>query len=129
MEVTLPTQDPLAERRGLPRLRCASAVQFRALLKTHELFTGSLSKDVSAGGVRLTTTTFLPKDARLVLLLSLPGDLTPIRAISRVAWTEEKAYSAGYESGLQFTGILPEDRDAIAGFVERGPVQKIWPRS
>lgn len=112
----------LLERRLLPRLNFKEAVQFRNLLKSNEVFSGSLSRDLSAGGLRITTAAPFAKDARLVLLLALPGASPVIRAISKVAWNTQKPFGGGYESGLQFIEITSEDRNSIAGFVERGVV-------
>ncbi len=116
------TSEPLAERRRLPRLRTSIAVQFRNVLKPQESYSGSLSKDLSASGVRLITPHFLPKEARLVLLLFMPRDLKPLRIIARVVWMRRKPFNEAYECGIQFLEIDPEDRGAIAEFVERGTV-------
>ncbi len=44
------------------------------------------------------------------------------RAVAQVAWQNELPGGPGYETGLQFIEIAPEDRDSIAGWVERGVV-------
>ena len=120
MGVVRQTDGPLIERRRLPRLTFRSALSFRNVLKPHETFTGSLCRDISAGGIRMIVPSFVPKDARLVLLFSLPGRMEPIRTIGRVVWMQEKAISENCECGVQFVEILPEDQETIAGYVERG---------
>lgn len=110
----------LDERRQLPRQTFTDAVQFRRLLKPSEKYSGSLARDISAGGVRIRSSVPLAKEDRLVVLLSLPGAGREIRAISRVAWNSERPFGSGFETGLQFIEILPEDKDSIAGYVERG---------
>ena len=117
----LPTQpEPLVERRQSPRLPYAEPIQYRDVFKPHELFAGSLPRDLSAGGLRLTTQRFIAKDARLVVLLCLPDSLRQVRTICRVAWERGHAFGGGYEYGLQFIEMSADDKEAIAGFVERG---------
>lgn len=111
---------PLVERRRNGRLPYTEPIQYRDVFKPQELFAGSLSRDLSAGGLRISSGRFIPKDARLVILLSLPDSLRQIRAICRVVWQRDPSFGDGYEYGLQFVELTPEDRDCIAGFVERG---------
>ena len=108
------------ERRHLPRLTFTDAVQFRRLLKPSVQFTGSLARDLSAGGLRILNSSPLGHEERLVVLVSLPGVRQLIRAVARVVWSSERPFGSGYQAGLQFIEILPEDKESIAGFVERG---------
>ncbi len=112
----------LVERRQTQRLNFTGPVQFRSVLKPNELYTGSAARDLSASGVRIRSERALPKEGRLVIQLSLPDSHRPIRVIARVAWNSDRPFGTGAEAGLQFVGITSEDRDAIAGFVERGVV-------
>lgn len=66
----------------------------------------------------MTTETFLPKDSRLVLLLSLPGLLKPIRMICRVMWVQQQRFGDHYDCGVEFIEITPEDRQEIIRYVE-----------
>lgn len=120
METNSPKLEPLIERRRFPRLKVSIPIQFRNVLKPGESFVGALSENLSAAGARMKSFTFLPKEARLVLLLSLPGQLKPIRLIGRVAWMQHQRFREGYDCGIQFLEITPEDRETIADTVERG---------
>ena len=122
MQANLDPPYGLVERRQSPRLNFAEPVQFRDILKPHELYTGAIARDLSASGLRIRSEMVLPKEQRLLLLLSLPGSHRVIRAIARVAWDSDRSFGSGSEAGLQFVGIAPEDQEAIAGFVERGVV-------
>ncbi len=114
---------PLDERRRYRRLRCKTEIRFRDLYKPQQKYASSLSKDVSVGGLRLDTIRFLPKDVRLVLLLSLPGvTAEPRRAIGRVVWVRRGSFSDSYECGLQFVEVTPADHELLADCVERGLV-------
>ena len=117
----LPSQEgeSRVERRRLPRLKCSAPIQFRSVLKPQDPFAGSLSRDLSASGIRMTAPSFLPVEARLVLLLSLPHLLKPIRTIARVVWVQEQPFTETYDCGMQFLELAPEDRTAIAQYVER----------
>lgn len=108
------------ERRHYPRRANALAVQYRHLLKPQDPFTGSLSKDISAGGLRVSAPGFLPKDTRLVVEFMLPESVKRIRAIGRVAWVEEEPASRACDFGLEFVEISPQDRQSIVGHIERG---------
>ncbi len=122
MEVASQIAEQFIEKRGFPRLKLKVPLQFRNILKPQEPFAGSLSQDVSASGARISSSSFLPKEARLVLLLSLPGTLKPIRAIGRVVWMQQQRLSEGYDGGIQFVEITPEDQGIIASTIERGVV-------
>jgi len=113
---------PGAERRAFPRLFRSTEVKFRNFLKPHKEFRGTLSKDISAGGLRVSAETFLAKDDRLVLLVELPGYPEPIRTIGQVAWQRHRSHSDVYEFGVEFLEITDHDQEAIATYVERGVV-------
>lgn len=115
------TEAPI-ERRRQPRLNFTEPIQFRNLLKPDSLFHGSLACDLSIGGLRIRNFTPMVKGDQLVLLMALPGSRPLIRVVARVAWQIQRPFSSGYETGLQFVGIDPDDWDSIAGFVERGVV-------
>ena len=122
MEATVNQEKPIVERRQLPRLPFTKPVQYRSLFKAPRVYTGSIAGDLSASGLRITNAVPLSKEDRLVLLFSLPDSAQTIRTIARVACQRERPFEAGYESGQQFIEITPEDRDSIAGYVERGVV-------
>ena len=52
-------------------------------------------------------------------MLPLPGVLRPIRLISRVTRTQRQRFADGYECGLEFVEITPEDRREIVRYVNR----------
>ena len=124
MEAGEKASELIVEHRRFPRLKFTVPVQYRNILKPQEPFAGSLSKDLSAGGVKVTTFHFLGKDLRLVLLLYLPSSLKPIRAIGRVAWMQKQRYTESYDCGIQFLEVNSEDQAAVADTVERGVVQR-----
>ena len=111
-----------AERRRFPRLQCVFPVSFRKLLNPGDLFSGSLGKDVSASGVRMTSTSAISKDTRLVVEIAVPGNSHKVRAIGQIAWIRQKPTTGSYDYGLQFVELGSDDQNALAGWVERGVV-------
>ena len=65
----------------------------------------------------MTTNALLPKDTKLVVLLSIPG-APPLRAIVQVAWTQVQRFGTAFVSGLRFIAILPEDQELLAKYVK-----------
>lgn len=111
-----------AEKRRFPRLKAGVAVEFRRLTEPRQRLEGSLSRDLSAGGVCLTANRFLARDSRLVLLFTPAGVGRQLRAVARVSWVRERPIGDLCDLGLEFAEISDQDREAIAGFVERGAV-------
>lgn len=109
------------ERRRFPRLAGKAEARFRDLYKPHEKFSDSFAENLSVRGLRLLAPKFLPKDARLVALLSLPGVTPkPMRMICRVIWVRGKPFSERpCECGVEFIGITPEDRELLAGYIDK----------
>ncbi|MBI3322098.1 MAG: PilZ domain-containing protein [Candidatus Omnitrophica bacterium] len=111
-----------AERRRFPRAKAGLEVEFRRLSEPGQRLLGSLSRDLSAGGIQLTANRFLPCDSRLVLFFRPRPLGRQIRAVARVQWVRERTAGDFFDCGLEFVEIAPEDKDAVAGLVERGTV-------
>ena len=63
---------------------------------------GSLSGDISEGGIRLSVNEFIPVGKILTLEVSLPDEskMTPVNG--HVVWTSFLPYSERYQIGIQF---------------------------
>jgi len=113
----------LVERRVFPRLLFNVEVQYHAIfLPEGEEALKARSKDISAGGIRLMTPGQLDCDTVLELKFFLPGSKEMIYVTGRVVWTDK--FEAGtlgaaeaYDSGIEFIGIDPEDREKINQYV------------
>ena len=55
------------ERRKFPRVSARLPLQFKDIQRPIEAYTGSLTKDISEGGVRFISTEFLSIFTRLLL--------------------------------------------------------------
>lgn len=114
---------PPAERRRFPRLACRAAVQYRDILKPREPQAGGLSKDLSAGGLQFETAQFFAHRSRVLLQVTLPGLVAPLRTIAQVTWSRKQPLGERFDVGVRFVEITPTDRGLVADYVERGIMQ------
>lgn len=80
--------------------------------------------DLGAGGMRLVTSFDLPPRATIDTRFSLPGRSGSIRALGRVVLSAFLGAEKTFHHGIAFTSIDPEDRRAIADFVDANVVPK-----
>ncbi len=66
-------------------------------------------KDVSKEGLKMSSKGALKEGDMLELELSVPGKKAPVTAMGQVVWNH-KLGGAGYDIGLKFKTIKPEDR-------------------
>jgi len=106
------------DRRRSTRIDSNLPVKYRNLKLTN-LPLGSLTKDISEGGVSFKTNEFISLACRLVVEITIPTLQRPIKAISKVAWIRKNASDDHYELGNQFLEISKEDRAVISDYVSR----------
>ena len=106
------------ERRRFQRAESNLPVKYRNL-KMASASVGSLTKDISEGGIRFNTGEFISLACRLVVEITIPTVQRPIKAISKVAWIKKHPTNDKYELGNQFLEISKEDRAAITDYVSR----------
>ena len=105
------------EKRRFPRLDGRFPLKYRDLRKSDEESRGSISKNLSEGGVRFRSDRFISLACRLVVELNLPTLAKPIKAISKVAWIRKLPAGDDYEIGNQFLEITREDKNTIQNFI------------
>lgn len=110
-------QSFIEERRRFPRADSVLPIRYKNLRALGLTPAGSLSKDISEGGVRFKTSEFISLACRLVVEISLPADPKPIKAISKVAWIKKVPTGDNYEVGNHFLEITKEDKNRIMNFV------------
>ncbi len=108
----------ITERRRFQRVDSNLPVRYRNL-KTATIPMGSLTKDISEGGIRFKTGEFISLACRLVVEITLPTVHRPIKAISKVAWIRKTSSGDQYELGNQFLEISKEDKAIITDYVNR----------
>ena len=108
------------EKRRFSRVEGRFPLKYKDLRKTDEESRGSISKNLSIGGVRFRSDRFISLACRLVVELNLPALPKPIKAISKVAWIRKLPAGDDYEVGNQFLEITREDKNIIQNFINTG---------
>ncbi len=70
----------------------------------------ALTKDISPGGVRLTTNRHLPINTLLKMEIVLSNRRRVIQVMGAVRWTRSLYEEELFETGIEFTRISPEDK-------------------
>jgi hypothetical protein len=120
MEVTIMNETGTStEKRQSPRVITSIPARYRELRDdgTEAAGFGSVTCDVSTGGLRFRTKELLSKACRLILELDIPTATKPIQAVSTVAWIQKANTGEYYEVGNQFMEITEKDRELIASYV------------
>ena len=77
---------------------------------------GTVTTNLSKGGVNFRAKEFMPKSGRLVMELDVPNR-KPLKAISRVAWILRSQHGEDYDVGNQFLEMTREDKDALFSYI------------
>lgn len=109
----------LEEKRRFKRVDFNLPVQYKNLRAPADLSSGSVSRNLSEGGVCFKSNKFVSLACRLVVEITLPASPKPIKAISKVAWIRKVPSSDQYELGNQFLEITKEDKAHIVNFVNQ----------
>ncbi|MBU0570545.1 MAG: PilZ domain-containing protein [Candidatus Omnitrophica bacterium] len=109
----------ISERRKFKRIKTHVPVKYRKLREgAGSVGVGSLSRDLSQGGVHFRTGEFISMACRLILEVDIPMLTRPVKAISKVAWIRKTDSGNDYEIGNQFLEISKKDRELISEYVE-----------
>jgi c-di-GMP-binding flagellar brake protein YcgR len=115
----------IEENRKYNRVESNFPVQYRNLRKAGIPPVGSTASNLSEGGVCFKANEFVSLACRLVVEISLPNVMKPVKAISKVAWIRKIPSSDQYELGNQFLEITKEDKAHIVSFVNQTMSPKI----
>lgn len=115
------------EKRRYRRVDSNFPMQYRNLRIATEIPAGSVTRNLSEGGVCFKSNKFVSLACRLVVEISLPSSPKPVKAISKVAWIRKIPSSDQYELGNQFLEITKEDRAHILNFVNQSANQSMNP--
>lgn len=69
----------------------------------------AITKDTSAGGVKVLTDILFPVDSRLKIKLSLPGSDKTFSATGKIRWGKAVEEEDKFEMGVEFLQSPPED--------------------
>lgn len=95
-----------ADNRKFERILGDAEITYRVVAQSQAQ--GTLSKDISEGGIRFFCNEFIPLGSKLrvrVLIRSIPYSF---QALAETRWIKEASGGARYEIGVEFTDIPSE---------------------
>ncbi len=114
------------EKRRFKRTDYNTNVKWRSLATPSQgmAVIPDITKDISAGGIRLALYERLETGTRLELELAIGGDKTikakgHVKWIDRIKMTSDDKTTVGYYVGIEFTDLSREDKAFIDRFVSR----------
>lgn len=107
-------EDKTIEKRRFPRIGFRIPVSFHIRGTSQQLAT--LSRNISEGGMGLSTDQFLAPESLISLEFSLLQRFFTLYA--RTKWIASVPSSENYHFGLEFLEIQPEDREDISDFIK-----------
>ena len=96
-------QDQDRDKRQFPRLLYKEAVKLQ--IGEYSCPDGSLSRDLSRGGICLTINEFIPVKARVLVYVQLNRESRVVMLQGFVAWVKIIPESDRYQIGVQFSGL------------------------
>lgn len=107
-----------SEKRKNERVKTHIPVRYRKLRDgAGATGSGSLTRNLSTGGVHFRTNEFISMACRLILELDIPMINKPVKAISKIAWTKKTGSGDNYEVGNQFLEMSKKDKEIISEYV------------
>jgi c-di-GMP-binding flagellar brake protein YcgR len=111
-------QKERSEQRKYQRVAAHVPVKYRKLSDPwSEMKDGTVTSNLSKGGVNFRTKEFMPKAGRIVMEIDVP-ERKPLKAISRVAWILRSQHGDDYDVGNQFLEMSREDKDVFFSFID-----------
>jgi len=105
----------IQENRRYARAGRSLQLRYRDFKNAGAVPLGSLTTDVSEGGVAFDSDKFLRLESRFVMEVSLPEVSGTVKAISKVAWIKRLAGANGYRVGINFVWMSRGDKERLAG--------------
>lgn len=105
------------ERRKQPRMNARFVISYR-ILEEDDNIDISQTKNLSLGGMLLTTNREFPTGTNLALEIKLPFDKNPIMLIGKVMESRKVVNNLIYDTRLTFLAIDEKPRDIISKTVE-----------
>ncbi len=112
------------ERRKYFRLDSRIPMRYRPIEKDPQELRGSLMRNISKGGVRMTAYKFLARNLKLALEIPLLSGIKPVQGVSRVAWVNKVSFNEQYDIGVEFINLNQGDLTQIATFISKKGPQK-----
>ena len=106
------------ERRKFVRIDKTYIISYRDASAKELKSDVTQTKNISAGGLLLTTDKQISPETVLIVKLRLPGASDYIDIKVKVVDSKERANTVFYETRVRFVGIREEDRGAIRKIIE-----------
>jgi hypothetical protein len=100
--------------------RCFRRLAYRT--KIHYRFRGKpdfdigISKDISCGGLRLTSEEYIPTSTLLMLEINVLNRV--LRPVGRVAWSMPLAHSNRNQTGIEFVEFDNVEKNYLKDFID-----------
>lgn len=107
------------DKRRYLRVESRLPIEYKNLKKGVIAPRGSLTRNISEGGICFQSNEFMSLACRLVVEITLPNVPKPVKAISKIAWVKRIPSSDLYELGNQFLEMAKEDKSHISDFISR----------
>jgi len=112
---------PGTEKRKCERVDVRFPIKFRDIRASAAASLGAQGKDISSGGLRFQTESFIPRHASLVLEFYLPESQKTIRAVSKVTWLKVLPSGYRFEVGSEFTEVNPSEMEFLRARMSHDP--------
>lgn len=127
------------DNRAFERMPETVAITVRKIVypMTDESAVAGVGKNISAGGICFTVPRAYDPGDLLNLQINLAGwqrhknsyaaviddalALAPLTAVTKVAWCQQRPDGKGYEIGVTFENIYPDDYRALQKYLSPGP--------
>jgi len=107
-------REGVRERRKFARIKSDFPVQQRLMPQGNsQRIHNSISKDLSEGGIQLSSFYFYPVNTRIMLDVFLACDEEPVHATGKVVWIEQIPYQERYKIGVQFSDVNEDSRQYL----------------
>ncbi|MBI3020608.1 MAG: PilZ domain-containing protein [Candidatus Omnitrophica bacterium] len=104
------------ERRSAQRLRAYQPVRLRKLHSPQVIET--LTKDLSAGGVRCLSTSVFPVSTQVNVDLVLSSGEEPFSAMGRAVWFQIIPHSDQFDIGISFVEVPPQHKRRLSVYLD-----------
>lgn len=101
------------ENRCFPRIDFHSELRYQ--LRGKPNFDNALSDDISCGGLKFTTSRFVPVETPVMLEINVLNRV--IRPIARVAWSRNLAHSDQNQMGVEFIEFNALEKKYLGDFI------------
>ncbi len=105
------------ERRKFPRIGGKFLISYK-VAEAEDLIDISQTKNVSLGGLLLTTDRAFKPGVSLMIEVRLPVDPKPIKILAKVVQTQELVKGLIYDTHLEFLSIDENHKNMVAKTIE-----------